>query len=293
MQSTNTVILIRPASFSYNLQTAASNTFQKDVKSWEKEILNKKVLKEFDDCVAVLKSAKINVLVFDDTESPIKPDAIFPNNWVSFQKNGKIILYPMFAENRRLERRVDIIEQISKMFSVNEITDLSYFEKENKFLEGTGSIVFDHTNKIAYACLSPRTDKEIFLQLCNVLNYQGVYFIAKDANHKEIYHTNVMLSVGEKFVVICAESIIDKKERSMVLASLEKTGHETIDISLEQMNAFCGNMLAITNTEGKSFLALSKTSFDAFRNDQKTALENHTTLLPISIPTMKQLVVAA
>ncbi len=286
MQTSKNILLIRPSSFAFNSETAASNAFQIELNESEEEIKQKK-LQEFDAFVTTLKSKDINVFVFDDTTYPEKPDAIFPNNWVTFHSDGEVILYPMFAPNRRHERRLDIIDCLKKNFEVTKILDLSKYENENKYLEGTGSIIFDHINKIAYACLSPRTDKELFVEVCDYLNYKPIYFYAHDKSGKEIYHTNVMMCIGELFSIICLDTITDKGERELVFKSLTETGHQVIDITFEQMNSFAGNMLAILTNNNKSILALSQSSFDSLTAIQKNEIEKYSELVPLSIKTIE------
>jgi hypothetical protein len=286
MQASTNILLIKPSSFVFNAETAASNAFQIEINESEEEIKQKK-LQEFEAFVITLKSKGVNVFVFNDTVYPEKPDAIFPNNWVTFHTDGTVILYPMFAPNRRHERRLDIIDSLNNNFKVTKILDLSKYEKEHKYLEGTGSIIFDHTNKVAYACLSPRTDKELFVEVCNYLNYKPVYFYAHDKNGKEIYHTNVMMCIGEKFSVICLDSIKDVRERDLVCTSLAETGHQIIDITFEQMNNFAGNMLEIKTNNNKSILALSQSSFDSLTANQKIELEKYVEVVPLSIKTIE------
>ena len=286
MQASTNILLIKPSSFVFNAETAASNAFQIELYESEEEIREKK-LQEFEAFVTTLKEKGVNVFVFNDTINPAKPDAIFPNNWVTFHADGTVILYPMFAPNRRHERRLEIIDSLKENFKVTKILDLSKYEKEHKYLEGTGSIIFDHTNKVAYACLSPRTDKELFVEVCNYLNYKPVYFYALDKGGKEIYHTNVMMCIGEKFSVICLDSINDKGERDLLCTSLTETGHQIIDITFEQMNNFAGNMLEIKTNTNKSILALSQSAFDSLTAHQKTELEKYLELVPLSIKTIE------
>ncbi len=286
MQTSNNILLVRPSTFSFNAETAESNAFQIKINESE-EIIKEKKLQEFDAFVTTLRSKDVNVFVIDDTEYPPKPDAIFPNNWVTFHTDGTVILYPMFAANRRHERRQDIIDSLKKDFQVNKILDLSKYESEQRYLEGTGSIIFDHTNKLAYACLSPRTDKELFIEVCDYLKYKPIYFYSYDRNGKEIYHTNVMMCIGERFSVICLASITDNNERDKVVQSLTETGHQIIDISFEQMEKFAGNMLAIRTNDNKSLLALSQSSFDSLTTIQKTEIEKYSELVPLSITTIE------
>lgn len=286
MQSSKSILLVRPATFSYNAQTAVSNAFQIDLKKSDEELKQNK-LEEFDKFAETLKAEGVAVFNFEDTINPEKPDAIFPNNWVTFHSDGTVILYPMCAPNRREERRMDIINALRADFQITKILDLSKYEGEDRFLEGTGSIIFDHTNRIAYACLSPRTDKNLFEEVCRYLNYQAIHFIAEDKNGKQIYHTNVMMCIAEKFSVICLDAIVDNEERIFVRESLIKTGHEVIDISFEQMNKFAGNMLELSTNNNKSILALSKNSFDILTLAQKSKIEEYSVLVPLSIPTIE------
>ena len=286
MQTTNSVFLVRPANFGFNVETAVSNVFQNKM-SEKEEVIQSKVLKEFDVFTSTLRSKGVNVFVFDDTPTPVKPDAIFPNNWISLHSNGKVILYPMCTPNRRIERRQDIIDSLAKKFNIAEVIDLSGSEADNKFMEGTGSIVFDHTNRIAYACLSPRTDKDVFLEVCSILQYKPVYFYSRDKSGKKIYHTNVVMCVGKGFAVICLESITDRKERENVVEMLTGTGNQIIDISFEQMVSFAGNMLAIRSNDGKELLVMSQTSYDSLTKNQRETLEKYCELVPLSINTIE------
>ena len=286
MQSSKNILLVRPSTFSFNKETAASNAFQVELTQSNEEIREKK-LQEFDAFVSTLRLNNVNVFVFDDTVSPEKPDAIFPNNWVTFHADGTVILYPMFAKNRQQERREDLIHSLEKNFIVKQVLDLSKYEKEHKYLEGTGSMVFDHVHKIAYACLSPRTDKALFLEVCNSLNYQPVYFYAHDENGKAIYHTNVMMCISEQFSVICLDTIKDERERNLVVSSLEGTGHQVIAISFEQMNKFAGNMLTLQTNDGKNILALSQSASESLTAIQKSEIEKYNTLVPLSIKTIE------
>ena len=286
MQTTNSVFLVRPANFGFNVETAVSNVFQNKM-SEKEEVIQSKVLKEFDVFTSTLRSKGVNVFVFDDTPTPVKPDAIFPNNWISLHSNGKVILYPMCTPNRRIERRQDIIDSLAKKFNIAEVIDLSGSEADNKCMEGTGSIVFDHTNRIAYACLSPRTDKDVFLKVCSILQYKPVYFYSRDKSGKEIYHTNVVMCIGKGFAVICLESITDKKERENVVEMLSGTGNQIIDISFEQMVSFAGNMLATRSNDGKELLVMSQTSYDSLTKNQRETLEKYCELVPLSINTIE------
>ncbi len=287
MQAAQNILLIRPQNFRYNVETAASNEFQNEADSESENSIKQLALAEFDRFAETLRSKGVNVLVFEDTNEPAKPDAVFPNNWVSFHADGTVILYPMCAESRRNERRTDIIEKLGKDFQIEKIIDLSHFENEDRFLEGTGSIVFDHVNKNAYACLSPRTDEKIFTETSQTLGYTPISFQAVDAKGRAIYHTNVMMCIGVGFAVICLESIENSEEKAQVVKALEEGGLEIVDINFDQMNRFAGNMLAVSGTNGKTFLVLSQSAFDALRQEQIAVLEKYCELLPIPIPTIE------
>ncbi len=282
---TNTILMIRPASFGFNEQTAGSNAFQnRDTGNG----LQDKAVAEFDAFVKVLKDKGVNVIVIDDTVEPAKPDAIFPNNWVSFHENGDVILYPMQAKNRRLERREDIIRKIEEQFKVSHIIDLSRFETEDKFLEGTGSMVLDRKHKIAYACLSPRTDVEVLHTFCEYTGYKPVLFTALDQNGQAIYHTNVLMTVAEKYVVICLDAIADDDEAERVIDSIAESGKEIIALSFEQMNQFAGNMLEVKNDKGESLIVMSKTAWRSLSNEQKEVLESYSKPVVSDIKTIEQ-----
>lgn len=276
-QTTSNILMIRPVNFAFNLQTAESNAFQDtDSQALDVTITQENALREFDVMVSQLRAIGVNVLVYDDTPKPYTPDSIFPNNWVSFHHSGKVCLYPMQAENRRLERRTDIIEELSANYHVEKIIDLTSFEQENKFLEGTGSLVLDRMHRIAYACLSPRTNEEVLTAWEEQMNgYKIVKFRAVDANEKEIYHTNVMMCIGDNFAVVCLQSIADLDERLMVKESLVSTGKNVIEITLEQMNEFAGNMLLVTNQKEHRILVMSTRAYDSLSADQKKLLEEY------------------
>lgn len=286
MQSTNKIFLVRPSIFAFNTETSISNTFQIQLLE-SKEAIQQKVLAEFDAFANTLTSKGIQVYVFDDTILPEKPDAVFPNNWISFHENGSVILYPMLAHNRRHERREDILEFLKRNFIINNLLDLTIYEKENRFLEGTGSIVFDHIHKVAYAGLSPRTDKQLFLFVCDYLHYKPVCFHSFDKGGKAIYHTNVMMCIGEHFAVICLDSISNKNEKALVVNQLKETGHQIVEITFEQMNHFAGNMLSLQTNESKEILVLSQSAFDSLTYMQKMEIEQFVELTPLTITTIE------
>jgi hypothetical protein len=288
MQAAQNILLIKPSGFSFNNETALSNSFQQQT-NLSNTVIQQKITEEFDGFVRTLRSKGINVLVIDDTKLPTKPDAVFPNNWASYHADGTVVLYPMCAPNRRLEKRPEILNMIRQHYKVSNIIDLSAYELTNRFLEGTGSIIFDHINRIAYACISPRTDKELFEQVSKQLNYNPVPFYAYNAKGIAIYHTNVMMCIAEKFAVICLDSISNNEESEMVSQTLLQTGHKIISISFEQMNSFAGNMLALKNNTGKDLLAMSQSAFDSLTADQKCMIEQYSEIVPLSIPTIESI----
>jgi hypothetical protein len=277
--------MIRPVSFGFNEQTAGSNAFQ--VRSTEQLDVQQKALAEFDALVDKLRSNSIDVIVIDDTPQPHTPDSIFPNNWVSFHEDGKVFLYPMQAENRRLERRNDVIDRLSHDFNISEVDDLSDFEQQGKFLEGTGSMVLDRQHKLAYACLSPRTDMEVMNTFCEKSGYSPVYFHAVDGNSIAIYHTNVLMCIGEQFVVICLDAVRDEKERESLLEHFAKTNKTIIDITLKQMNAFAGNMLELVNNKGEHLLVMSARAYQSLTQLQINTLEQYCRLIYADLSTIE------
>lgn len=285
MQAAKRVLMVRPARFAYNEQTANNNFFQE---KGEISNLNEKALAEFDNFVKVLRDNKIEVIVVQDTESPYTPDSIFPNNWFSTHQTGELVLYSMFAENRRAERKQDVLEAIRKHFAADKTIDLTFWEKENKFLEGTGSIILDHSNKIAYACRSLRTDENVFIEFCRLMKFKPLLFNSFDENNKPIYHTNVMLSIGENFAVVCAESISDENERKSVLDSLHQSKKEIIEISMEQMNNFGANVLEVNSIDNESCLIMSESAKNAFTADQKNVIKRYSKIISSPLQSIEQ-----
>ncbi len=277
--------MIRPVSFGFNEQTAESNAFQN--RDADQQAVQDRALAEFDRFVKTLQHNGVNVTVINDTPQPHTPDSIFPNNWVSFHADGTVFMYPMQAENRRLERREDIITHLEDKFKVGHNIDLSRFEADHRFLEGTGSMVLDRENKIAYACLSPRTDKELLELFCAEAGYTPISFEAADEHGKAIYHTNVLMCVGSKFAVICIDSIPNPHERIMVLESLKSTEKEVIAISFDQMNRFAGNMLEVRNDKGETLIVMSKNAFDTLTPEQRSTLEKYGKLIHADINTIE------
>jgi hypothetical protein len=276
--------MIRPARFTYNTETAGNNLFQV---AGNADNAQEKALKEFDAFVAMLKKNDIDVTVIDDTLEPHTPDSIFPNNWISFHENNTAIFYPMYAENRRAERKQHIKDFVSKEFNTNNLIDFSDFEKENLFLEGTGSMVLDRENKIVYACISPRTNKEMLNIFCEKMNYAACIFEATDENGNQIYHTNVMMCVADKFVVICLDAITNEEEKKQVIKTIRQTSKEIISISLKQMNCFAGNMLQLQNTKGEKLLVMSQQAFQSLTKEQIASLEKYNQLVYSNLETIE------
>jgi hypothetical protein len=284
MQTTAHVLMIRPVRFGFNTQTAVNNAFQ----SVEDNDAQEKALQEFDNFAALLRSQGIDVTVVEDTATPHTPDSIFPNNWISFHTDGRIVLYPMYAANRRLERKPHVLDILRRRFHLTGQVDLSQHEQDNRFLEGTGSMVLDRDYKIAYACLSQRTDAAVLTEFCHTLGYTPQTFTATDANGFPIYHTNVMMCIADTYAVICLESIANKEEQDSMVAQLEKTNKEIIVITLDQMNHFAGNMLQVMNNVGTNFLVMSSQAFHALTPAQITALEHHNPVLHASLDTIER-----
>lgn len=288
LQTTPHILMVRPANFAFNEETAANNAFQsRDGKLTPAE-MRERAMKEFDGFVAQLRASGVDVIVAHDTADPVKPDAVFPNNWVTFHQEGFMVTYPMFAPTRRLERSDAVIDTVLEQgYHSDKRICLETYEAKNTFLEGTGSIIFDHQHRLAYACLSPRTNAELLEELCRKIGYQKVVFHSVDAHGQEVYHTNVMMALGETFVVISLDSVRDAEERRMLEDKFRETDKEIVDITLEQMNAFAGNMLQVRNTAGHTILVMSSTAYHALTPEQIQTLERHTQLLHAPIPTIE------
>lgn len=287
-QTTSHILMIRPANFAFNEETAASNAFQSRDDSMNAVEMRQLAMREFDEFVKKLRDAGVDVIVAEDTPAPAKPDAVFPNNWVTFHQEGWVVTYPMFAPTRRRERREEVIgEVLDRGFAAADRIHLEGGEATGHFLEGTGSVIFDHQNRLAYACLSPRTDAALLEELCQKIGYRKVVFHAVDANGQDIYHTNVMMALGETFVVICLDSVRDAAERRMLEDKFSETGKEIVDISLEQMGAFAGNMLQVRNTDGETILVMSEQAYRSLTPAQIKTLEQHTRLLYSPIETIE------
>ena len=290
-QTTNSILMIRPVAFRMNEQTAVNNYYQKVLDGLLPATVNAKAQQEFDVFVEKLRAVGVDVTVVDDKENSDTPDSIFPNNWISFHENGDVALYPMFAENRRQERREDILDTLEENgFIIDNIMDYTSAEEDGFFLEGTGSLVLDRANGKAYCALSPRADEELFIEFCEDFEFTPVIFEAFQTVGKErklIYHTNVMMCIGETFAVICADCIDDKKERKMVLDSLKGDDKEVILITEEQVNNFAGNMLELKGTDDRRYLIMSASAHQSLTKKQIAQLEEHVTILSSSLDTIE------
>jgi hypothetical protein len=288
-QSAGSVLMVRPARFACNPQTAASNAFQNRPTPLAGNDLQAAALREFDGLSVALEGAGVEVLIAPDSEDPAKPDAIFPNNWVSFHRDGTVALYPMLAPNRRSERRDEILEQVIRQgaFRVSRTVDLTHREAEEKFLEGTGSVVLDRVHRVAYACSSPRTDLDVLGEFAQLLDYDLMTFDATDSGGRPIYHTNVLMAIGTGFAVICGDSIANAAHRAAVFSKLRVTGHDIVDITQEQMAKFGANVLELASPAAK-LIALSTTALNSLDRMQRGILESHAGLVPVSIPTIER-----
>lgn len=290
-QTTDTILMIRPAAFRMNEQTAVNNYYQKVLDNLVPATVNAKAQQEFDAFVEKLRAVGVNVIVVDSTLDPDTPDSVFPNNWVSFHENGDVALYPMFAENRRLERREDILDLLEDHgFHIENVVDYTSAEEDNIYLEGTGSLVLDRANHKAYCALSPRANEELVIEYCEDFEMTPVIFEAfqtVDGERRHIYHTNVMMCVGDTFAVICADCIDDKKERKMVLENLRQDGKEVILLTEAQLNHFAGNMLQVNGAGGKSYLVMSNAARQILTAEQVSKIEKHTEILSSSLDTIE------
>lgn len=288
MQITDTILMVRPAAFGPNEETATTNFFQSLGQKLNDQSVQQSAIKEFDNMVGILRNHDINVLVIDDTPTPVKPSAIFPNNWLSTSPEGIVSVFPMYAPSRRPEKREDILKLLAEKFIVKDIQDWSEFEVEGKFLEGTGSMVIDHENEVIYTCYSPRTDIAVLEKFANANKYRAIVFLATDKNGHPVYHTNVVMTLGENFAILCEEAIEEEWELIAIRQLLDSSGHDVIKITKDQMHCFAGNMLQVKNNKGEKFLVMSQTAFDSLYDDQKEELSAKNTLLPIPIPVIEQ-----
>ena len=294
MQSTNTIMMVRPVRFHYNEQTAANNYFQHEHDEMPLREVQANALKEFDGFVSNLRDHGIEVIVIEDTLEKDTPDSIFPNNWVSFHNDGRVGLYPMYAENRRSERRKDILELLQKThhFEVSGVVDFTPHELVGKFLESTGSMILDRPNRILYAAISSRTDGEVLEEFCKTFRYSAVTFHANqsvEGQRLPIYHTNVMMCIAENFAVICLDAIDDPGERSDVVQSLGKSGKEIIEITEDQLDHFAGNMLQVRSSERQLYLVMSSSAYTSLTDEQLKAIEKYNPILHSPIHTIEEL----
>lgn len=289
-QATNFILMIRPVAFRMNEQTAVNNYYQEDLDIANREI-NQKAQQEFDQFVAVLRSHGVNVIVVSDDNSRDTPDALFPNNWVSFHEDGTVTIYPMFAENRRAERREDVFDILeNEGFIINDIMDYTSAEDFDVFLEGTGSIILDRENKKAYCALSPRADEELFIEFCEDFEYFPVIFTANqsvEGDRLPIYHTNVMMAIADKYAIICMDAIDDKKERKNAQKHLKESGKEIITITEKQVEQFAGNMLQVKGKNGKHFLVMSSSAFHALTEIQKKQIQKYNDIIHSDLTTIE------
>ena len=289
-QTTNTILMVRPINFRMNEQTAVNNYFQEDIDLKNSQI-NKKAQEEFDNYVSILRENGVQVLVVSDTDEFDTPDSIFPNNWISFHANATVAIYPMFAENRRNERREDVLEELEKEgFLIENVVDYTSAEEEGFFLEGTGSMILDREYKKAYCALSPRADEELFIEFCEDFEYTPVVFNANqtvDNRREAIYHTNVMMCIAETFAVICLDSIDDKKEKKNVINHLKESHKEIIEISENQMQQFAGNMLQVKGKDNKRFLVMSQSAYQSLHTNQIKKIEKHCEIISSSLETIE------
>jgi hypothetical protein len=284
--SASTVLMVRPVRFGYNPETAITNTFQKSAAAGQE--IQYRALQEFNALVQLLSREGVNVLAIDDTSDPHTPDSIFPNNWISFHSNGSIVLYPMLAANRRHERREDIIRKVKELFACNEIIDLSGHENQDQFLEGTGSIVFDHQHQRAYAALSPRTHRDLVTHLCSRIGYTPVMFTSTDRAGVPVYHTNVVMCVGKQLAVVCLESIDSSSERAMLARELSATGKTVVPITRNQVECFAGNMFELVNTNGDHLLLMSTAAKNSLTPEQTRIISRYCRIIHSPLDTVEQ-----
>jgi hypothetical protein len=286
-QAPQRILMVRPASFGFNQQTFSSNPFQQ-LPGTSAESVVQNAIKEFNNMVDLLGAHKIDVQVFDDTAIVEKPDAVFPNNWITLHPDGRIIIYPMMALNRRAERRVDVIESLRKNFVVTEIIDLSHEEYRGRYLEGTGSLVLDYVNKIIYASRSERTNEELVHKVAQILDYRALVFNAVDQKGLPVYHTNVVMGVGTRFVVICLDAIHSEDDQERLLSSFAATGHKVVAISYQQMLSFAGNLIEVRNRKEELLVLLSSRAFNSLLPGQIDAISRYAEMIPIPIDTIER-----
>ena len=285
MNMVTKLLMVRPCRFGYNEQTASNNRFQHQV---EGKDVQAAALEEFDGMVSLLRNHGIPVVVVEDTPEPLTPDSIFPNNWFSTHADGSLVLYPMFAPNRRMERRPEVVQAIKDEAGTVRVVDLTGWEEKGEFLESTGSMVLDRKSRVAYACRSPRTSEKVLEEFCREMDYTVVLFDAVDRDGSPIYHTNVMMSIGDEYVAVCKDAISSPEELAMVERSLSAAGKEIIDISYDQMQNYACNILQVRNTDGDSFMVMSETARDSLDAEQQAALNKKGTILAARIPHIEE-----
>lgn len=287
----STILMVRPVSFRKNEQTSVNNYFQKGIDNLSNDEIVIEAQKEFDSFVEKLKEVGINVIVFEDTKDPDTPDSVYPNNWVSFHEDGTVVLYPMFAENRRLERRDDIIQSLKqKGYNIKNIIDFTKYEESGMFLEGTGSFVIDKINKKAYCALSERSNKELFHKLCKELNFTPITFKAYQTvneSRKLIYHTNVMMSISDKYAIICLDSIDNKEEKELVIKSLTENGKIIIELSEQQIEKFAGNVIQLRGNNSKNYLIMSESARSCLTEEQILKINQFSEILSADLKTIE------
>jgi hypothetical protein len=284
MQSTSRILMVRPVNFGFNEQTSANNAFQQ---RGHESNAREGAIKEFDEFVQLLRSAGVEVFVIEDTPEPHTPDSIFPNNWFSAHEGGTLVLYPMFAPNRRLERKPAVLDFIRKNFLVKRVVDLTKFEEKSLFLEGTGSMIFDRDHNLVFACRSVRTDETVLEAFCDELDYDYFLFNATDSAGNPIYHTNVMMCIAGSFAVVCLDAVKDIDERQNLIALIEESDKEIIEISLEQMEKFAGNMLEVESKTAESILVMSKTAYNSLTQDQVDKIGQHCKIVAPNLTTIE------
>lgn len=287
IQAPHYLLMVRPAHFGSNPETLESNAFQCAL-DLPVEKVKSLALQEFDDMVACLENNDIPVMVIQDTDYPVKPDAVFPNNWLSMHPDGKIVTYPMLSPNRRLERRAEVVEKLKQTFAFTEVLDFSPYEDKHEIVEGTGSIIFDHNNKIGYAAISPRTNESMVRKVCSVIDYTPIIFKAVDGMGTPIYHTNVMMAIGSEFAIVCLDAIQKVEEQESILGSFSATGHKVIAISFDQMKCFAGNVIEVKRRNGERVVIISETAVQSLLPGQLDAITKLVDIVSISIPTIEK-----
>ena len=291
LQTTNNILMIRPVSFRMNEQTAVNNFYQKELDSMSAAEIQNKALEEFDTFVEKLRVVGVNVIVIEDIKIPDTPDSIFPNNWISLHRDGTVALYPMFAENRRLERREDILDKLEENgFEIKNIVDYTSAEDDNIFLEGTGSLLLDRVNRKAYCALSPRANEDLFIEFCEDFEYTPVMFHAYQSvkgGRELIYHTNVMMALTENIAIVCLNAIDDKNEQKKLIKHLKEDGKEIVKISEEQVSSFAGNMLQVAGKNNERYIIMSEAAFKCLNMDQIKMIEKFSTILYSNLDTIE------